>query len=473
MTDALTIHDLQRQMYLRSLHESRVQRINEWLAHPTNMVAAWHRVQASRGAHTPGIDGETVTPSARSPRPWLTELARQLAAGTWQPTAPRWLEIPKAGGQGTRRLGIPTLRDRVVHTALKQLLEPVLDPRFFPHSVGFRPGTSVAWVLDQALNCLSGGTANGPRYSSVLRLDIANCFDEIDHGTLLDQLARHVADARILDLIRMIVVASGTTVGRWWWSRTRGLLQGSALSPLLCNLYLHGLDVELVQWGTAHHEQTTHYRYADDLLVLAADDSLAGCTWRGIGRELQQLRQRLHPTKCHQRLASEGFEWLGVWIHPRLTAAAKRPCGFGFDVPTAKIEAISDEIERIVARFRRRRSLRVQHVEACIRLLNQQMKSARQTYRLADNLANLDRSLDAVAQDQIGRLLRATGVARAELSRRYRIRLPGGIATWQVGSNQLVVLSSLTTDQRRPIRFNAPWLLPPPSASQKAPFRAS
>jgi len=217
-----------------------------------NLEAAWERVSGAEGADTPGPDGMTcgdIRPRAAS---WLASLADDLFQGRYEPRPPRWVEIPKPGKPGqVRRLGILSIRDRVVQAGLKQLLEPILEPLFLSTSFGFRPGHGVAGALAEGLRLLRGSPAEPAPFGVGAHLDVADCFDTVDHVQLLAELGREVGDADLLGLVRRILLAGGRRSGQLWWQRTCGLVQGSTLSPLLCNLALHPLDLELRELGRA------------------------------------------------------------------------------------------------------------------------------------------------------------------------------------------------------------------------------
>src|SRR5262249_5495313 len=159
--------------------------------------------------------------------------------------------------------GILNLRDRVVQAALKQVLEPALEPVFLPGSFGFRPGRSVAGALSEAVRLLSSSADGVMPFRAALALDVANCFDTVDHETLQQGLARLIFERPLLNLLDRVLRAGGTEAGWWWRRRWCGLVQGSALSPLLCNLALHPLDQALAELGRSTQKGVVALRYAD------------------------------------------------------------------------------------------------------------------------------------------------------------------------------------------------------------------
>jgi RNA-directed DNA polymerase len=214
-----------------------------------NMIAAWKRVKANKGAA--GADGMTVDQLM----PYLHEhwprIREELLAGRYVPSPVRGVEIPKPGGKGMRKLGIPTVLDRLIQQALQQVLTPVFDPGFSESSYGFRVGRSAHQAVLKAREYV----AEGRRW--VVDLDLAQFFDRVNHDILMSRVARKVKDKRVLRLIRRYLQA-GVMEGGLVSARREGTPQGGPLSPLLSNILLDELDKELEKRGHAF------CRYADD-----------------------------------------------------------------------------------------------------------------------------------------------------------------------------------------------------------------
>jgi RNA-directed DNA polymerase len=164
---------------------------------PSFLVVAWERVRRNRGARTAGVDGQTARyiRDVRGEEQFLADLRADLRAGRFVPLAVRERMIPKASGK-LRRLGIPTVRDRVVQAALKLVLEPIFEADFHPCSYGFRPKRR---ALDAIAEIQYLGTRS---YEWVLEADIEACFDTIDHAALMDRVRRRVGDKRMLRLVK-------------------------------------------------------------------------------------------------------------------------------------------------------------------------------------------------------------------------------------------------------------------------------
>jgi len=267
-----------------------------------NLLAAWAKVRANGGA--PGVDGQSVASFERGVEQRLDVLSEALRAGTYRPQPVRRVYLPKSGG-GQRPLGIPTVGDRVVHQAIRQVLEPIFEPRFGSRSHGFRPGRgcqSALKVVDQAVR-------HG--YSWVVDADIQAFFDTVDHERLLDAVHEAVTDGSLLRLLRRILTAGVLEPGEREARPTPlGTPQGSPLSPLLANLYLHVLDERLTRagWGLV--------RYADDFVIFARSETEAAEAL-ALAREVLegQLGLTLHPDKTRVVAVTEGFEFLGYHWH--------------------------------------------------------------------------------------------------------------------------------------------------------------
>lgn len=224
------------------------QHVMEEVASSANLNRAYKRVKANQGAA--GIDGMTVSDL----RAWIAEnrerLIVSLLDGSYRPQPVRGVDIPKPGG-GMRRLGIPTVVDRLVQQAVLQVLEPLLDPSFSVSSFGFRPGRSAHDALRQAREYVAGG------HGIVVDLDLEKFFDRVNHDLLMARLARRIGDKRLLRIVRRFLqagmMAEGVCIARY-----EGTPQGGPLSPLLANLLLDDLDKELERRGHRF------CRYADD-----------------------------------------------------------------------------------------------------------------------------------------------------------------------------------------------------------------
>ena len=248
-----------------------------------NMIEALRRVERNKGAA--GVDEMSVS----GLRPFLMEhwsrIREELLRGRYRPSAVREVMIPKPGGKGMRKLGIPVVVDRLIQQALHQVLSPIFDPFFSDHSYGFRPGRSAHQAVVQAREYVSGGR----RW--VVDMDLEKFFDNVNHDILMSRIGRRVGDRRVLAVLRRYLQA-GTMVGGVESPRQEGTPQGGPLSPLLSNILLDDLDRELERRGH------TFCRYADDCNIYvrsrrAGERVLSSIT----GYLKKQLRLKVNPDK--------------------------------------------------------------------------------------------------------------------------------------------------------------------------------
>jgi len=213
-----------------------------------NLKRALRRVELNKGA--PGIDGVTTENLRNVLKETWSKTREELLNGTYKPQPVRRVEIPKPDG-GVRQLGIPTAQDRLIQQAVLQVLTPKLDQTFSPYSYGFRPGCSAHKAVKQAQKYINQG------YRYVVDIDLEKFFDRVNHDILMSKLAKQIEDKAVLKLIRNYLQA-GIMIEGCCVVTEEGTPQGGPLSPLLANVMLHELDVELMKRGHRF------VRYADD-----------------------------------------------------------------------------------------------------------------------------------------------------------------------------------------------------------------
>ena len=259
---------------------------------------AFQQVKANQGAA--GVDYVTIEQFEQHLGENLEKLVRGLRQGSYRPQAIRRVWIPKPGSKEKRPLGVPTVRDRVVQTALVKVLEPIFERDFAEHSYGFRPQRGCKDALRRVDELLQQG------YAWVVDADLKSYFDTIPHEKLMERVAEKVADGAVLDVIEAFLKAKvmETVIG---WTAEEGTPQGAVLSPLLSNIYLNPLDQQMAEEG---HEMV---RYADDFVVLCRSRVEAEQVLEKLQSWTAQAGLKLHPIKTRIVNATEpgGFDFLG------------------------------------------------------------------------------------------------------------------------------------------------------------------
>jgi RNA-directed DNA polymerase len=304
---------------------------------PSTLEIAWQRVARNKGAA--GVDGQSVERFSGQSDRYLRELQASLADGSYRPSPVKRVEIPKADGK-TRPLGIPTVKDRIVQTALKMVIEPIFEVQFRPGSHGFRPGRGCKDALREVDRLLKEGN------TYVVDADLKSYFDTIPHDRLMALVAGSISDGRVLGLIdgflRQEIMSAMAR-----WQPTTGTPQGAVLSPLLANLYLHPLDVLMERSGYRM------VRYADDFVILCASAAEAAAALREVTAWVSANGLTLHPEKTRigdTLQPGRGFEFLGYrfeagrrFVRPKSLMALKDK------VRARTIRSRGDSLGRIVA----------------------------------------------------------------------------------------------------------------------------
>jgi RNA-directed DNA polymerase len=262
--------------------------------------AAWLRVKRNGGSG--GVDGERIGDFQHGIEKRISKLSEQLRENQYEPMPIRRVFIPKLGSHETRPLGIPTIRDRVVQTALRNVIEPIFERDFSEHSYGFRPGRSTKDALRRVDQWLGEGR------TWVVDVDITRYFDTIPHQKLMTEIQKKIADPRVLDLInRFLKQDVLLAVPSYEAEERQGTPQGAVISPLLANIYLHPIDTTMKAEG---YEMV---RYADDCVILCHTQHEAERALDRL-RELLTIRElTLHPekTKLVDVTQPGGFDFLG------------------------------------------------------------------------------------------------------------------------------------------------------------------
>jgi RNA-directed DNA polymerase len=276
---------------------------------PANLAAGFTRVQANDGAA--GVDHMSVDDYAARADANLASLAESLRLETYRPQPIRRTYIPKPDGT-QRPLGIPTVRDRVVQTAVRHVIEPIFERTFAEHSYGFRPGRSCRDALRRVDQLLKDGCVH------VVDADLKSCFDTIPHDRLMERVRSKIADGRVLRLLESFL-KQGVLDGLAEWTPEEGTPQGAVVSPLLANVYLDPLDHLLAEQGLAM------VRYADDFVILCRTPEEAQRALALVRQWTSDNGLTLHPTKTRTAdVRQEGFDFLGYRFAPTSQGRIRR-----------------------------------------------------------------------------------------------------------------------------------------------------
>jgi RNA-directed DNA polymerase len=263
-----------------------------------NLRSAFKKVKDRGGA--PGVDHQTIEMFEDHLEENLERLSQWLKEQEYRPQAIRRVWIPKGRGKEKRPLGIPTVRDRVVQTALLYVLEPIFEREFAEHSYGFRPHRGCKDALRRVDHLLRKGRL------WVVDVDVRSYFDTIPHEPLMERVEERVADSRVLELLRAFLRQGVMETGNGWLPE-EGTPQGAVISPLLANIYLNPLDHEI------NGRRGEMVRYADDFVLLCDSQAKAEGTLEQVRRWVEEAGLRLHLEKTRVVDATQpgGFDFLG------------------------------------------------------------------------------------------------------------------------------------------------------------------
>jgi RNA-directed DNA polymerase len=262
-----------------------------------NLRRAFEKVRTRRGA--PGVDHQTIEMFEHRLEENLEKLHRILKEGSYSPQAVRREWIPKPGSNEKRPLGIPTVRDRVVQTALLHVLEPIFEKDFAEQSYGFRPKRGCKDALRRVEQLLKAG------YTAVVDADLRSYFDTIPHEQMIEQVEEKVSDGRVITMLKAYLKQEVMETAKSW-TPEGGTPQGAVISPLLSNIYLDPLDQKMKEAGIEM------VRYADDFVILCRSRKEAEEALAEVEQWTMEVGLKLHPEKTRIVDAKEaGFDFLG------------------------------------------------------------------------------------------------------------------------------------------------------------------
>lgn len=317
------------------------------------LYTAFKKVKKNKGAA--GVDGQSLEAFEQNLVLELKRLLQELKEKRYQPDAVKRVTIPKDGG-GERNLGIPTVRDRIVQQALKNILEPIFDVDMHPSSYGYRPGRSCHHAISKAQLFIR-------RYERqwVVDMDLSKCFDTLDHDIIIEQIREKVTDGSVLSLIRQFLT-SGVLTGLRFDETTRGSPQGGVISPLIANIYLDKFDQFMKSRG---HRMI---RYADDILVLCKSKRAADNALTVASNYLEKdLKLTVNVAKTHIAHSGDGIKYLGVMIYTEKTRIQEK-----------KLKTFKAKVKQMTKRNR------AAPLEEIIKELNPVMRGFANYFRIAN-----------------------------------------------------------------------------------------
>ena len=302
---------------------------------------AYLRVKANKGAA--GIDEQSITDFEEDVKNNLYKIWNRMSSGSYFPPPVRTVSIPKSNG-GIRKLGIPTVGDRVAQMVVKLYLEPSVEKHFHSDSYGYRPGKS-------ALDAVGRARERCWEYDYVIDLDIKGFFDNLDHSLIMRAVKRHTNCEWILLYIERWLKAPVQLEDGSLVERDRGTPQGSVVSPLLANIFMHqAFD----KWMEENHPYAPFERYADDALIHCKSEQQAKYVLNAIANRLAHCKLELHPDKTHIVYCKDGkrkgsyeherFDFLGFTFRPRLSKDKKGRYFVNFS------PAISDKARKTISK---------------------------------------------------------------------------------------------------------------------------
>ena len=424
---------------------------------PAFLVVAWNRVKTNKGARSAGID-EIAPRSILAEGEFLDGLRQALKARRFIPARLREKTIPKPGGK-VRRLGIPTVADRVVQSVLKLVIEPIFEADFKPCSYGFRPKRRAQDAIAE-IHFLGSPVRN---YEWVFEADITACFDEISHSALLERVRRRIGDRRVLGLIKAFLRAGILTEAGLDRDTITGTPQGGLLSPLLANIALSVLDEHFArkweelgpEWMRAKRCRAgvpayRLVRYADDFVVMVGSSRIdAEALREEVGAVLAPIGLRLSEDKTRVCHIDEGFDFLGFRIQRRAWRGrpGKRAV---YTYPSKKaLASVKGKVRRATRRHRHRTLAQL------LRQVNRILRGWCNYFRHGVS-ARIFNYLDHFAWWRIVGWLRKRhrGLNWGTLSRRY---LPG----WEIRDGKTEMFRprrvAVTRYRYRGTRIPTPW----------------
>lgn len=432
--DRVWLLSVQRKLYQWSLGnpEGQYRDLWNWVTDLHNLRYAWRTVATNKGKRTPGIDGKTVRSIQQGlgEAKFLAGLRQELRSGSYTPSPSRRKLIPKPGKPGEfRPLGIPTVKDRVVQCAIKQIMEPLFEARFWHVSYGFRPGRGCHGALEHIRMALRprvkavDGKRHMVPYQWVIEGDIKGCFDNIDHHHLMDRVRKRVGDRKLNHAIVQFLKA-GVLSEEQFLRTESGTPQGGIISPLLANIALSVIEERYERWVNHQQKLRAHracdgitaamrirmsdrkasrpvffpIRYADDFIVLISGTFEEACKEKQALEEFlkNNARLTLSPEKTHITSVKDGFNFLGHRIRMRWDDRY----GFTPRIEIPKVKAI--DVRYRIKQITSRRNVLLSP-SAILHMINPILRGWGNFYRFCTGAKSVLCSIDWYVRDRLWR----------------------------------------------------------------------
>jgi RNA-directed DNA polymerase len=482
---------VQRKLYQwsREHSEESYRELWNWIIDPRNLRCAWQRVATNKGERTPGIDGMTVARIRQyiGEQAYLDGLRNAMRDGSYEPSPCRRKMIPKPGKPGQfRALGIPTVTDRVVQGAVKQLLEPIAEARFRHVSYGFRPGRGCHGALEHIRMTLrprrvskADGLRHETPYEWVIEGDIKGCFDNIDHHLLMQRVRKHCADRQVNRLLVQFLKA-GALSEEQFLRTDAGTPQGGIVSPLLANIALGLIEERYERW-VEHRTKLRAHRKSDGItaaMEARSSDRRAGRVVMFPIRYADDFVVLVHGTQAQAEAEREALtialkDGMGLTLAPEKTRITDPRDGFLFlghrarmrwdprfgwtpriEIPKLKAADLRYRVKQLTSRRTLPWSL-----DALLQKLNPILRGWANFYRYCTGAKDILSGLDWYVSDRVWRWMRKKhpeASVRWLLGNRRPSRIRPSRRVWQSEGIEQYCMGWLKVQ-----RYQRGWMNPP------------
>jgi group II intron reverse transcriptase/maturase len=406
---------------------------------------AQRHVRRNTGSKTAGVDGITMRGFEERLEANLQTLQKALRAGTFEPLPVRRRTVQEVKGNGRikhRRLGIPTIQDRIVQEAIRMILEPIYEADFSKHSYGFRPNRC---TMDAVTYIGKRLVANQHTYGWVIEGDITSFFDTLNQKKLMQLLRKRIKDQKMLDLIWKFLRA-GVMEKEKVYHTSIGTPQGGIVSPLLANIYLHELDRYMEQytnrsnksyWKKKGHANFLYVRYCDDFVVLCDGNKQQAETMKQelTGFLADHLKLELSQEKTKVTHVNDGFEFLGYLIERGIGSSGK--LAPRIRIPKSALDKAVFKVEGMLSGSTK------DSVKTKVQALNRFIRGWCQYYQMTSSPSVMFRNLEHKAFWRMGHWL----------GKKYKLSMPEVMKKCRTGNT----FGTATVTLLQPTQFKAKW----------------